>query len=150
MTIHGTRTDTFTDDELPALDDVVSTVDALVSDEPSMLSYPYGIESPMRSGTPNFPPGFGPQVPHHNPNPTPPPGFSRSMTPVSIATANAASFANQAIKPPAPPMPLPIGAGAYTAAKEQSAEAAEAAQAAQAEEQEAVAPIQPPDRKSVV
>lgn len=113
-----------------------------------MLSYPYGIESPMRSGTPNFPPGFGPQVPHHNPNPTPPPGFSRSMTPVSIATANAASFANQAIKPPAPPMPLPIGAGAYTAAKEQSAEAAEAAQAAQAEEQEAVAPIQPPNTQS--
>ncbi|CAK7272434.1 transcriptional repressor proteinral negative regulator of transcription subunit 4 [Sporothrix epigloea] len=73
-------------DELPAMDDVVSTVDALVSDEPTVASYPYGTDSPLRSGTPSFPPGFGHIQPLQHPMPPFPTAFSRPMTPVRFST----------------------------------------------------------------
>ncbi|CAK7200033.1 transcriptional repressor proteinral negative regulator of transcription subunit 4 [Sporothrix eucalyptigena] len=87
------------------MDDVVSTVDALVSDEPTMSSYPYGIDSPLRSGTPAFPPGFGHIQPLLNATPPPPPGFSRPMTPVASMTPT--NMNSQALpKPPVPVIPL--------------------------------------------
>ncbi|CAK7217785.1 transcriptional repressor proteinral negative regulator of transcription subunit 4 [Sporothrix bragantina] len=98
-------------DELTAIDDVVSSVDALVSDEPTMASYPYGIDSPLRSGTPSFPPGFGHMQPLQNPTPPPPPGFSRPMTPAtSMTPTNMNSSALP--KPPVPVVPLRESAAA--------------------------------------
>lgn len=74
------------------MDDVVSTVDALVSDEPMVASHHYGIDSPLRSGTPSFPPGFGHIQPLQYPTPLPPPGFSRPMTPAALTPINPSSL----------------------------------------------------------
>ncbi|KJR88255.1 uncharacterized protein SPSK_06962 [Sporothrix schenckii 1099-18] len=99
------------DDELPALDDVVSTVDALVSDEPAMMPYPYGIDSPLRSGTPSFPPGFGHMQPMQHATPPPPPGFGRPMTPAAsmtpVTSMTPSNLSTQALpKPPVPVVPI--------------------------------------------
>ncbi|CAK7209965.1 transcriptional repressor proteinral negative regulator of transcription subunit 4 [Sporothrix curviconia] len=70
-----------------------------------MASYPYGIDSPLRSGTPSFPPGFGHIQPLQHPTPTPPPGFSRPMTPAtSLTPTNMNSSALS--KPPVPLVPV--------------------------------------------
>ncbi|CAK7265871.1 transcriptional repressor proteinral negative regulator of transcription subunit 4 [Sporothrix epigloea] len=77
---------------IATMDDVVSTVDALVSDDPVVASYHYGIDSPLRSGTPSFPPGFGHIQPLQYPTPPPPPGFSRPMTPAASTPTNPSSL----------------------------------------------------------
>lgn len=113
------------------MDDVVSTVDALVSDEPTMMSYPYGIDSPLRSGTPSFPPGFGHMQPMQHPTPPPPPGFSRPMTPLTSMTPT--NLSSQAL--PEPPIPV-VPIVEPTSAKE-------TAETPQLQEEEKQQPTQP-------
>lgn len=120
------------------MDDVVSTVDALVSDEPTTMSYPYGIDSPLRSGTPSFPPGFGHMQPMQHPTPPPPPGFSRPMTPATSMTPVTAmtpsNLSQQAFpRPPVPVVPIV-----------DLAPAKERAETPKPQEEEKPQPVQPP------
>ncbi|KAL1898204.1 transcriptional repressor general negative regulator of transcription subunit 4 [Sporothrix stenoceras] len=119
------------------MDDVVSNIDALVSDEPTIMSYPYGIDSPLRSGTPSFPPGFGHMQPMQHPTPPPPPGFSRPMTPATSMTPS--NLSQQAF--PKPPIPVvPIVDRTPTPAKERP-------ETPEPQEEDKQQPVQPPTGK---
>ncbi|KAL2127897.1 hypothetical protein VTI74DRAFT_10014 [Chaetomium olivicolor] len=106
----------YVDDELPSLDEVRSSIDALVADEPidvNIRQPPGAFESLGRSGTPSVPPGFSfpsaqpsPAISHSSPLAT---SVGRQTPPVTVpkvptksATTASSPLVKKAVTPSVP------------------------------------------------